>query len=169
MIGYQDGAPDAFRTLSIDGVYVGGVSLTHGQSPLNTSGHLLMHLMRLGLVAPAQDLTSPTLELYLYSSVKTTSVIQEADTHMVLSSTLMIQSGMRGYQYTCCEFNNPPWFCKQLPQPTTDDIELRLCGNEDTNDEDTLLKLLKYLCSEDIEIHADSFLRLVYAFSYAVS
>ena len=28
---------------------------------------------------------------------------------------------------TCCSFNNPPWFCKQLPQPTTDNIELRLC------------------------------------------
>ena len=38
---------------------------------------------------------------------------------------------------TCCEFNSPPWFCKQLPQPTTDDIEMRICyaasaGNDDT-------------------------------------
>ena len=40
-----------------------------------------------------------------------------------------------GSNSTCCEFNNPPWFCKQLPQPTTDDIELRLCGNQ--SDEDT--------------------------------
>ena len=29
-----------------------------------------------------------------------------------------------GPRSTCCSFNNPPWFCKQLPQPTTDDIEL---------------------------------------------
>lgn len=29
----------------------------------------------------------------------------------------------------CCEFNNPPWFTKTLPSPTTDDIELRLCSN----------------------------------------
>ena len=30
---------------------------------------------------------------------------------------------------TCytCEFNNPPWFCKQLPKPTTEDIEIRIC------------------------------------------
>ena len=33
-----------------------------------------------------------------------------------------------GSTSTCCSFNNPPWFCKQLPQPTTDDIELRLCA-----------------------------------------
>ena len=28
---------------------------------------------------------------------------------------------------TCCELNTPPWFCKTLPAPTTDDIELRSC------------------------------------------
>ena len=28
---------------------------------------------------------------------------------------------------SCCSFNNPPWFCKQLPEPTRDDIELRSC------------------------------------------
>ena len=38
-----------------------------------------------------------------------------------------------GSTSTCCEFNNPPWFCKQLPQPTTDDIELRIC-NTDVDD-----------------------------------
>ena len=27
----------------------------------------------------------------------------------------------------CCSFNNPPYFTKQLPSPTTDDIEARLC------------------------------------------
>ena len=33
-----------------------------------------------------------------------------------------------GQNSTCCLFNRPPWFCKQLPQPTTDDLELRVCG-----------------------------------------
>jgi hypothetical protein len=26
---------------------------------------------------------------------------------------------------TCCRFNNPPWFSKSLPKPTTDDLEVR--------------------------------------------
>ncbi len=47
---------------------------------------------------------------------------------------------MQGYQ-TCCEFKNPLWFCKQLPQPTTDDIELRLCGDEDINNEDIPIEI----------------------------
>ena len=36
---------------------------------------------------------------------------------------------------TCCSFNSPPYFTKQLPSPTTDDIEARLrCfhSSEDT-------------------------------------
>ena len=28
---------------------------------------------------------------------------------------------------TCCELNSPPWFCKQLPAPTNDNIEVRAC------------------------------------------
>ena len=28
----------------------------------------------------------------------------------------------------CCTFNNPPWFCKQLPQSTNADLEVRLCS-----------------------------------------
>ena len=30
-----------------------------------------------------------------------------------------------GGSSTCCQFNNPPWFLKTLPQPTTDDLEVR--------------------------------------------
>jgi hypothetical protein len=41
-----------------------------------------------------------------------------------------------GGQNTCCSFNNPPWFYKQLPQSTTDDIELRVCRNQDASNED---------------------------------
>ena len=32
-----------------------------------------------------------------------------------------------GADSTCCTFNNPPWFCKTLLQPTTDDLEVRIC------------------------------------------
>ncbi len=31
---------------------------------------------------------------------------------------------------TCCTFNNPPWFYKELPESTTDDIEMRVCVDE---------------------------------------
>jgi len=48
-----------------------------------------------------------------------------------------------GSTSSCCRFNSPPWFCKQLPLPTTDDIELRLCSNEDADTEDALIELVE--------------------------
>ena len=36
---------------------------------------------------------------------------------------------------SCCSFNNPPYFTKQLPSPTSDPIEARLC-RLDTNEGD---------------------------------
>ena len=43
---------------------------------------------------------------------------------------------------TCCTFNNPPWFCKTLPQPTTDDLEVRICDSILVH-RDTPIKLLE--------------------------
>ena len=31
---------------------------------------------------------------------------------------------------TCCSWNSPPWFMKQLSSTTSDDIEMRLCANQ---------------------------------------
>ena len=46
----------------------------------------------------------------------------------------------------CCSYSGMPWFCKTLPVPTTDYIEVRNCHNEPT-DEDTALDLIElYIC-----------------------
>ena len=39
---------------------------------------------------------------------------------------------------SCCEFNNPPWFCATL-QPTTDDLELRICRDQTSINEDIII------------------------------
>ena len=44
---------------------------------------------------------------------------------------------------TCCQFNNPPWFTKNLTSPTTDDIELRLCLYHISSLSDVALELLE--------------------------
>jgi len=36
-----------------------------------------------------------------------------------------------------------PWFCKQLPQTTTDDIEIRICGNEGAFNDDTPVEIIE--------------------------
>ena len=44
---------------------------------------------------------------------------------------------------TCCTFNNPPWFYNQLPSPTTDSIEVRLCGDFTLADENFPVELIE--------------------------
>ena len=40
-----------------------------------------------------------------------------------------------------CGSNNPPWFCKQLPQSTNADLEMRLCSNYPAAHENTPIQL----------------------------
>ena len=44
---------------------------------------------------------------------------------------------------TCCTFNDPPWFCQQLPQTTTDDIEVRLCSIQAVAVENVPIELIE--------------------------
>ena len=44
---------------------------------------------------------------------------------------------------TCCSFNSPPWFTTQLATPTANDIEVRICSDGDTQDEDTPVQLIE--------------------------
>ena len=44
---------------------------------------------------------------------------------------------------SCCTFNSPPWFNVQLSSPTTDDIEVRICGDQEIRDEDTPIQLME--------------------------
>ena len=37
---------------------------------------------------------------------------------------------------TCCKFNNPPWFFKDLGETTTNTIDMSVCRNQDRSDED---------------------------------
>ena len=48
-----------------------------------------------------------------------------------------------GLERTCCNPPNLPWFCKNLPEPTTDDLEFRLCGDQPLADEDVPIELIQ--------------------------
>ena len=45
---------------------------------------------------------------------------------------------------TCCNgTNSPPWLSVQLPAPTTDTINVSICGDQSTTEEDTPIVLLE--------------------------
>ena len=56
---------------------------------------------------------------------------------------LLWDGGGCGPTNTCCTFNNPPWFCKQLLQSTDTDLEIRLCSSQRASLENTLVELIK--------------------------
>ena len=43
----------------------------------------------------------------------------------------------------CCSHSGMPWFCKTLPVPTNDYIEIRNCHNQAASHEDTALDLIE--------------------------
>lgn len=145
IIGYQFGYTYGFRAFynnrnaTIDSHYVDGVSLTHGRLPRkhiwtfanafdeansdqNTCPCTQPHIPYTGVVPPfiGQDYFCET------------GSRSHAQTVFYFEDPLWDGQGAGGTS-TCCFFNNPPWFCKELPQPTTDNIELRLCGIHASN------------------------------------
>ena len=153
VIGYQDGSPDAFGQYTnhpggteIDSVYVDGVSLTYGQTPRQhiwTFAGAVEESTRDSALQYICPCTRPgisytgTIPSFVGQDYFCDTGSREAVGPIFYHNDPLWDGQGCGGNSTCCEFNNPPWFCKQLPQPTTDDIELRICGDEITSSEDT--------------------------------
>ncbi len=157
VVGYQVGSPDAFYTGSrgIESYYVCGISLTHGQSPRNHiwtfAGAVNEGSQFSRSVCPCSNSrvgyrgTVPSFvgnDYFCDSGIRGSGVFVNGQFYP--DDPLWDGEGC-GSSSTCCQFNNPPWFCKQLPQPTTDDIELRICDNENTANDDSPFEIIELL------------------------
>ena len=137
IVSYQIGSPDAFynyvnRGQTIDGYYLYGFSLTHGFP----RQHIWSFV---GAVAEGFTDSPNICPCIINSDTGTVPSFVGSDYFCDTAAGDDWPSGVFypddplwdgqgcGGSSTCCEFNNPPWFCKQLPQSTTDDIELRIC------------------------------------------
>ena len=135
VIGYQRGgiSPfDGYRRIenaTLEAPYVEGVSLTYGRLPRK-------HIWTFAC-APSDHTSTfqPSCEcertrpLFIgddyFCDTGSRSHAQLGAWY--LDDPLWDGQGCGGTN-TCCSLHNPPWFCKDLPEPTTEDIELRLCG-----------------------------------------
>ena len=149
---YQYASPDAFnpyyinRDFTIDSAYVEGISLTHGQTPRKhiwTFAAALDEIRSNDWVCPCTKTDTnytgavpPFIGQDYFCDTGSTYHWQHQFYH---ADPLWDGSGC-GSTNSCCSFNNPSWFCKQLPQPTSDDIEMRACVNQDKNDEDIAIE-----------------------------
>ena len=146
IVGYQIGSPSAFRRqyVGINSHYASGISLTHGQP----RQHIYTFANAQGEgytseVCPCnQGGTDTSVPQFVGSDYFCDSAVRGSNATVgVFYSYDPLWDGQGcGSNSTCCEFNNPPWFCKQLPQPTTNDIELRLCENGPPEQDDSLFE-----------------------------
>ena len=139
--GYQDNAPHAFtgfNDTSINGIYLDGVSITHG-SPRK---HLWSYAVGFG----DQLNTNSECPCNNGSTVRTPSYVGN-DYYCESGNPFLrficirilrkfpndpLWDGQQcvGIEAPCCTHPNMPWFIKTLNESTTEDIELRACKQE---------------------------------------
>ena len=142
IIGYQYGEPEAFRLGGddIESLYTDGVSVTHGAA--GSRVHIWTFVAGMGTnFSTGQERLCPcdatvvinTVPSFLGDEYFCNSGNHEPNVFRqnVLYPDDPLWDGVGCEPHsTCCTFNNPPFFYKQLPNPTTDDIEVRLCASQ---------------------------------------
>ena len=156
IIGYQQQSPDAFHSYyinqqrTIDDVYVDGVSLTHGHNPRK---HIWTFAAAVDEESTYPSAVCPCTNIHDSNASRIppyvgrdyfcdTASEQRWEYRFYPDDPLWDGQGC-GPLNTCCTFNTPPWFMKQLPSPTTDDIEMRLCTDQGGSDEDFPLETIE--------------------------
>ena len=147
VIGYQFRSCDGFspyssdRSLTLNDGYVDGVSLTYGRSPrlhiwtfVNALDETRSNYVTCPCTRPTTTYTGVIPPFIDNDYFCDTGSRYAFSAQWYTADPLWDGQGCGGSS-TCCDFNSPPWFCKDLPEPTTDDLELRLCLNQDTSDE----------------------------------
>ena len=153
IIGYQVGQPEAFTTSESDTIndqYVDGVSLTYGS--------LRQHIWTFAnaLDERGGTTTCPCTNINQQTAIIVPSFIgndyfcetgvppgQSWSSGTFYADDPLWDGGGCGPTSTCCTFNNPPWFCKQLPQSTSADLEVRLCSLNGASIENTPVELIE--------------------------
>ena len=152
--GYQFASPDAFSALrcptpcnNIDTQYVDGVSITHGASPRK---HIWTYAAGVFEYTSRSDdcpcnggAPPPAFVGSDYYCESGLSAGNWFPTVVYSNDPLWDGQDCNGLERTCCDPPNLPWFCKELPEPTTDYLEIRICSDESLSNEDTPIDLVQ--------------------------
>ena len=147
-IGYQGGSTDAFHgPEDINSYYVDGMSITYG-SPRK---HIWTYAARASDDSIYRSYNCPCAKYpgpappsfvgdHYYCESGNTGPYDHTIVH--INDTLWDGEGC-GDGNNCCAQPGMPWFCRTLPQEVEGDIEVRLCGDENSANEDLYLELLE--------------------------
>ena len=150
--GYQLGRTDAFAAYnrhqwSIDSYFLDGIVLTYG-SPRCHIWSFAAGLNQYTSDANGCPCNSSTFSGTIPPYVQNDYFCDSGHRYSTGPSFIYyvndpLWDGAGCVQGSCCQFNSPPWFCKDLPHPTSEDIELRLCLSESTSNEDVAFEVVE--------------------------
>ena len=156
IVGYQFGSPDAFRPYTwythIEDPYVDGAILLHGNERQHiwtfSASNSETGDFTIGYVCPCTNAESDqSIPPFVGEDYfcETGRILDGGIDHEFLPNDPLWDGEDCGPGSTCCELNDPPYFCKTLSEPTTDnsDIEVRICGDEGVANEDTPIELIE--------------------------
>ena len=155
IIGYEISTPDAFTGAGelIDSYYLDGVSLTYGSPRQHiwsfAAGHNEGNPRPSHPIGMCPCVAGSTNGNRIPSFVGQnyfceTGITQWDGSYIFYPDGDPLWDGQGcGPTSSCCTFNSPPWFNVMLPSPTTDDIEVRICGDEGIGDEDSPIQLME--------------------------
>ena len=155
---YQSGPTQGFisyhsrEVTTIDDAFAGGVSLTHGK-PQN---HIILWTFVAGTsegnptwdeVCPCDATHTIRIPPFVGNDYFCESRVNEpwggsTDYRFHFNDTLWDGEDCLPSS-TCCSQHNPPYFTKQLPTPTADDIETRICLRPSFDNTNIAVELLE--------------------------
>ena len=139
VIGYQIASPDGFANAHrhINEIYIDGVSICSYRNVLQRT-HIWSYFGCYNERDSCHFINNSFLGRNYYCESAFITGISRNDNQFYASDPLW-----DGYQceVACC--TGAPWFSVQLPATTSDSIEVRICGDENTTNENTPINLLE--------------------------
>ena len=162
VIGYQISSPGAFHIVhsntpprSLDDIYVDGVSITYG----NPRKHIWTYAAGTtegryaygaGPDCPCARSGATPAPSYVGDNYYCESGDNSTAAKLILNHLYSgdpLWDGQQCEGQCCSGGKSPPWFKVDLTSPTSDDIEVRICADESTSNEDTPIWLLEIYVS----------------------
>ena len=155
--GYQIHSTDTFGPsqgclnfphTTINNAYVDGLSLTHGRARTHiwtfAAGHGEARNSHYACYCGDSSTHGQQPPMFVGRNFFCESAVNtNSSSTNIFYAQDPLWDGQNCPHSNCCSFNNPPWFSVQLPTSTTDDIEARICLDENSQNEDLTIALLE--------------------------
>ena len=150
--GYQVGSPNAFGPYVKDqhnaDLVMDGVLISHGKTQKHiwayaTGKEKILSLSTRGICPCADYRFNGVVPSFIGNDYYCDSGVDSGPEYGKFYTTpLWTGEGCTPPNF-CCSHSGMPWFCKTLPVPTTDYIEIHNCHNNPASNEDTALELIE--------------------------